>query len=481
MMDSARQKVSASLFSRSSGNSGFFLGFMVLVVFLPSVGAVNYQNLKSAAGPNILGRNFVSLARRSTEVIQDLSKLLVSESGEKRMFTFDVKRNAPNSQKLLRERVIELDNMHRTLIPNYKSPRVAGAVQLLEFDVRLDKGQPLYTTNMKNYFNTQYTVSLGVGHPGDEFSFILDTGSGTTLLNERRCKTAGCKTRKSFDSKNSPHYAPFGKIVKIAYAKGGVTIELGKDHFYFADLEIPNQEFGVILNEDGLFQSASYDGIIGFSYPSLSDNTKPFFDRVIEMRVLPINVFSLYMSRDETFQTSKLFLGGWDEKLMAGPINYHPVVKKTWWTVSLDKVLLNGIDSGLCNPTTDCTIIMDTGSSLMATPPWALNPLLSQINRFSDCRTIEQFPVITFVINGVDYTLEPFEYVLTDMSTINYQKNVNKRKQLSELDCTFGFSIFDVGKGNNVWIAGDLFLTKYYTIYDRDNDRVGLALAKLPN
>jgi cathepsin D len=393
---------------------------------------------------------------------------------------FDVHRHAPNGQDLLKQRVHEIDSLHRALIPNYKSPRVGGDVQLLEFEVRLDKGQPLYTTKMKNYFNTQYTVNMGVGHPGDGFSFILDTGSGTTLLNERRCKTRGCKTRKSFDSKSSPHYSPFGKIIKIAYAKGGVTIELAKDHFYFEDLEIPNQEFGVILNEDGLFQSASYDGIIGFSYPALSDNTKPFFDRVIEMRVLPADVFSLYMSRDENFHKSQLFLGGWDETLMLGPIHYHPVVKKTWWTVSLDKVLLNGIDSGLCNPTIDCTIIMDTGSSLMATPPWALNPLLSQINRFSDCKNVQRFPVITFVINGVGYTLEPFEYVLTDMSLIDYRKDVNRYKQLNDLDCTFGFSIFDVGKGNNVWIAGDLFLTKYYTIYDRDNDRIGLALARTP-
>lgn len=46
--------------------------------------------------------------------------------------------------------------------------------------------------------------------------------------------------------------------------------------------------------------------------------------------------------------------------------------------------------------------------------------------------------------------------------------------------CSIAFSIFDVGE-LNVWIAGDLFLTKYFSVYDRENDRVGLAKAIHPN
>ena len=48
-------------------------------------------------------------------------------------------------------------------------------------------------------------------------------------------------------------------------------IELGEDNFYFIDLKIKDLEFGSIISEDGVFSSASYDGILGMSYPSLSD------------------------------------------------------------------------------------------------------------------------------------------------------------------------------------------------------------------
>lgn len=381
----------------------------------------------------------------------------------------------------VRQRILALDAVHRMLDKGYTSPMIGAALPLsmIQLDINLDKNEPLYSTQIKNFFNTQYTVDVAVGNSQEKFTFIIDTGSGTTLLNEKRCNTFGCHSRKAFDSKSSKQYVPFGKLIRINYAKGGVTIEIGKDDFYFEDLRITNQEFGVILKEDGLFQAASYDGIIGFSYPTLSDSTKPFFDRIIEMRVLPKNVFSMYLSRDRKHGKSKLFLGGYDSSLIDGPIKYHPVVKKSWWTLKLDQVLVNNQDSGLCGETRECQIIMDTGSSLMATPPWALNTLLSQISRYSDCRNVKGFPDITFVIGGEHYTLKAWEYTLTTMNSIKYDEQVNQHKSLGEGDCTFGFSMFDVGKDNNVWIAGDIFLTKFFTIYDRDNDRVGLALAKM--
>jgi len=91
-----------------------------------------------------------------------------------------------------------------------------------------------------------------------------------------------------------------------------------------------------------VFGSASYDGILGLSYPALSDQTKPFFDRIIELNILPHNLFAIYLSRKHDDNRSKLFLGGYDDSMIEGPITFHKVIWKTWWTLRMKKLLING-------------------------------------------------------------------------------------------------------------------------------------------
>ena len=79
---------------------------------------------------------------------------------------------------------------------------------------------------------------------------------------------------------------------------------------------------------------------------------------------------------------------------------YHEVIRKTWWTLKLDKVLINGENSGICDIETECEIIMDTGASLMASPPLLYEPLIEKITKNTSCDDWSTFPTIGFMIDG---------------------------------------------------------------------------------
>jgi len=60
-------------------------------------------------------------------------------------------------------------------------------------------------------------------------------------------------------------------------------------------------------------------------------------------------------------------LGGIDESLADSEIKYYPLVRKDYWAVEADDILLDGKSVGFCdkNP---CKLIFDTGTSMMTAP-----------------------------------------------------------------------------------------------------------------
>lgn len=79
-------------------------------------------------------------------------------------------------------------------------------------------------------------------------------------------------------------------------------------HVYFSsvptslqlgNLKIKNQIFGEAVKQPGItFIAAKFDGILGMAFPRISvDKVTPFFDNVMQQKLIEKNIFSFYLNR----------------------------------------------------------------------------------------------------------------------------------------------------------------------------------------
>jgi hypothetical protein len=81
------------------------------------------------------------------------------------------------------------------------------------------------------------------------------------------------------------------------------------------------------------------------------------------------------------------------------------------------------------------------------------------------CKDIETLPDITFTIDGMDYVMTYKDYVIqVDNHGIT--------------ECILGIMGAVFPPNFKYFILGDSFMRKYYTYFDKNNDRVGFGLAK---
>jgi len=157
----------------------------------------------------------------------------------------------------------------------------------------------------------------------------------------------------------------------------------------------------------------------------------------------------------------------------------------------------------------------------MSMPKFATEALNKQgiptADKSVPCKGASQFGELTLVIGGKDYTLDSEEWmfpaqqgnmaqteqklkkmqkfgplgpqILTEVGStelpqspasvfeLMLEEEFTKHPSHSQGELSCGSTIMTMDIAKQMFLVGDVFMRKYYTIFDRTNDRVGLATA----
>lgn len=333
--------------------------------------------------------------------------------------------------------------------------------------------QTNFKLHLTDINNSQFVGKIKVGSPGQEFQVIFDTGSSNLWINSVDCNDKACIDHTQFDPAKSGTFDLLDTDMNVMFGTGQISGTLVMDTFELGDMTVQKQTFGMILKEIGeVFETGAFDGILGLSFPSLSAaEYTPVFDNIMHQNLLDQNTFSFYYTKLPK-QESAVMFGTPPPEIFHGDLHWVDVSQQMYWELTLKDILLGDVSLNIC-PSGACKAVVDTGTSLLTGPSSGIHTLVKALGNKYTCKDFSSLPPLTYVLSDDkgdhSFTLEPEVYIIES----------DEQSDGDALFCKPGFMGLDVPEPRGpLWILGDVFMQKYFTVFSRGPPRVGFAPSK---
>ncbi|XP_061022340.1 pregnancy-associated glycoprotein 1-like [Dama dama] len=324
-------------------------------------------------------------------------------------------------------------------------------------------GSNIATHPLRNFQDMVYVGNITIGTPPQEFQVVFDTGSSDLWVPSVFCTSPNCSSHVMFRHNESSTYQPIRQIFSIEYGRGRMKGVVGRDTVRIGDLVSTDQPLGLSMEQSG-FEGMPFDGVLGLNYPNLSfTGGIPIFDNLKNHGAISEPVFAFYLSNKP--EGSVVMFGGVDKSYYQGAVNWVPLIKVGDWRVHMDRISMEG---QIVACYSGCEALVDTGESSIIGPRRLVNKILRFLGakprgseHYVSCSAVNTLPSIDFTINGINYPVPAQAYTIKDSSGVCYI-NLEADPESTSVE---------------TWILGDVFLRLYFSVFDRGNDRIGLAQA----
>lgn len=339
------------------------------------------------------------------------------------------------------------------------------------------KSTTLSTIVLKGgYKNRQFIGEIKIGSPPQQFKVLFDTGSTNLWIPSYNCQTAACIKKNKYDHTLSKNF----KLIKkkepkdVYFGTGKIKMTYASDDVELGDLKLQNQEFGVAeYMSDDPFADMHFDGLFGLGINSV-DKKKLVFDSIVEHNKFEQNMFSVYYPRNVNHDGAITF-GGYEKKYISPneKISWFNVSSNKYWTIKMIGIKINDVFVDVCSKNKGgyCEAVIDTGTSSIAGPEQDLIILSQLLNPVKSCRNTLFLKNLTFIL--ADEHDEQKEFILTPNDYIVNSFRVNP---ILKTSCNYAFMPINVASPiGYLYILGQVFLQKYYAIFQKDKMKIGLV------
>lgn len=334
---------------------------------------------------------------------------------------------------------------------------------------------------LENFMEFQFFGPVAIGSPPQDVMVCFDTGSSDLWVPGASCEDCAGEDRfhrsrsKTFETvahDGNDHFS-------VQYGSGTVSGVYGLDTVQLAGFTVDAATVGVVTIEEKSMAKMKADGLLGMAFEGLATFADPpLFFQLLQQYPDLVPVFAFYLSPDPNSNGSMLHIGGYDTAYMdeiEADWQITDVVPQyglwTFWRVELHAMHV-GKNGNTCSD--GCIAFVDSGTSLIGIPSNLYLDFLYEVTSYAQSKGC--------YCGFVQYGFQCFLCAPKDFPPIRLGIGHKHYYILEGEDYTLCVGLTCIvlvqPSGQDMWVLGDVFMKKFYSLYDVRNRQVGFACSR---